>query len=100
MPGFLGVIPFQSLDVAIFVVLQLNTIKLQREYLFDSNFTRKLSSSFIVKFCNKSDEIVSQYILKEQFQNSFVYTLPFAVEMAFQLQTTYDLSQWNTKNFF
>jgi hypothetical protein len=24
VPGFLGVIPFQSLDVAIFVVLQLN----------------------------------------------------------------------------
>ena len=69
--------------------------KLQREYLFDSNFTRKLSGNEIMKFCDKSGEILSQYIFKERFQKSFDYILAFAVEMAFQLQTAYDLSQWN-----
>ena len=68
--------------------------KLQREYLFDSNFTRKLSGNEIMKFCNTSGEI-SQYIFKERFQKSFDYILPFAVEMAFQLQTAYDLSKWS-----
>ena len=71
--------------------------KLQREYLFDSNFTRKLSGNIneIMKFCNRSGEVVSQYIFEERFQKSFDYILPFAVEMAFQLQTAYDLSKWS-----